>query len=390
MAKNKIMGTTKLFIVWMLLIPTNIFSQTSGDTIVYHHGMGGSQYDYRIPSLVTTQKGTLLAFAERRVSLGDHAQNDIVLRRSLDEGRTWGAVRIIADFGESSLNDPVAVVLNNGRVLLIFQEYPYGIHSRSNGWIQIADEGYDGPRNTHSWLVYSDDDGATWSRPRDITHLIRPHDMIAVGSPGVGIQLKHGKYKGRVVIPLYFTEKVNDNIGGWTNGVAWSDDNGVSWKISNDIHREGMTGYGNEAQVAELSDGSILLVARNQGGDHRQVSVSRDGGRTWSNMKVDTGLPGIACQGSLLRYEGQDGGKGLILQASPANTKARDHGVVRMSDDDGKTWKYARTIVPGFFAYSCMTVLPGGEIGLLYETDKYQTIRFRKFTKDWVKAGDNE
>ena len=378
------MKTVRLFFVLVLLMQATGFAQPAEDIIVYKYGMGGSQYGYRIPSLVTSQKGTLLAFAERRVGLGDHAQNDIVLRRSFDNGETWDSIQVIADHGKNSLNDPLAVVLNSGRILLIFQEYPYGIHSRSNGWIQIADEGYDGPRNTHSWLVYSDDDGATWSRPREITHMIRPHDMISVGSPGIGIQLKKGKYRGRIIVPLYLVEKINDNIRGWTNGVAWSDDGGVSWKISNDIHREGMKGYGNEAQVAELSDGSILLVARNQGGEYRQVSVSRDGGRTWSNMRLDTGLPGIACQGSLLRYEGQGGKKDLILQASPANKKARNQGTVRMSDDDGKTWKYARMITPGFFAYSCMTEMTDGQIGLLYEADHYQTIRFRKFTVDWV------
>ena len=129
----------------------NGIAQSVEDIIVYKFGMGGSRYGYRIPSLVTTRKGTLLAFAERRVGLGDHAQNDIVLRRSYDDGKTWNSIQVIADHGKNSLNDPLAVVLNSGRILLIFQEYPYGIHSRSMGWIQIADRGYDGPRNTHSW-----------------------------------------------------------------------------------------------------------------------------------------------------------------------------------------------------------------------------------------------
>ena len=376
--------------MFLLLISLSLgssYAQSAGDTVVYQDGMGGAQYGYRIPSLVTTQKGTLLAFAERRIGLGDHAQNDIVLRRSFDEGKNWDPIQVIADFGKNSLNDPLSVVLNTGRILLIFQEFPYGIHTRSNGWIQIADRGYDGPRNTRSWLVYSDDDGATWSKPRDITRMIRPHDKIAVGSPGIGIQLQAEKYRGRIIVPLYMAEKVDDDIGGWNNAVAWSDDGGVSWKVSNDIHRQGMTGYGNEAQVAELSDGSILLVARNQGGEYRQVSVSSDGGLKWSNMRLDTGLPGIACQGSLLQYRSPESKKVLILQASPSDKKVRDQGMVRMSDNDGRTWKYARLITPGFFAYSCMTRLPDGEIGLLYEADKYQTIRFRKFSVDWVKGG---
>ncbi len=384
------MKVVKLFFFLTVLMQLNGIAQSAEDIIVYKIGLGDSQYGYRIPSLVTTREGTLLAFAERRVGLGDHAQNDIVVRRSADNGKTWSSVHVIADYGKSSLNDPMAVVLSSGRILLIFQEYPYGIHSRNSGWIQMADEGYDGPRNTHSWLTSSDDDGLSWSRPREITGMIRPHDRISVGSPGIGIQLKRGKFEGRIVIPLYLTKKIDDNNRVWTNAVAWSDDEGKTWKISNDMHREGQTGYGNEAQVAELSDGSVLFVARNQGGLYRQVSVSRDGGRTWSPMRLDFGLPGTACQGSLLGIDAPEKEGRLILQASPANKYARNTGTIRMSDDEGKNWKYSRTVTPAFFAYSCLTQLQNDQIGLLYEADHYRTIRFRKFSLDWIRKGDEE
>ncbi|MCK5105507.1 MAG: exo-alpha-sialidase, partial [Cyclobacteriaceae bacterium] len=231
----------------------------------------GVKYGYRIPSLVNTQKGTLLAFAERRVGLHDHAQNDIVLKRSFNNGETWENMQIIADFGNSSLNDPLAVVLESGRILLMFKMYPYGVHARNSGWIQMADNGYDGPRNTKAYITWSDDDGVNWETPKEITKMIRPHDRINSGSPGIGIQLKRGEYKGRIVMPLYFTKKINDNERSWTNAVAWSNDEGATWTISNDISQKDQTGYGNEAQVVELSDGSLLFVARNQGGFHRKV-----------------------------------------------------------------------------------------------------------------------
>ena len=353
--------------------------------VVFRSDVEHTGYGYRIPALVTTHHGTLLAFAERRHGFADHGENDIVLRRSADGGKHWDPLQVIADHGKNSLNDPLAVVLSTGRILLFFQEYPYGVHTRNAGWIQEADEGYDGPRNTHSWLVYSDDDGRTWSRPREITKMIRPAGAIAVGSPGIGIQLKHGKYKGRIIVPLYLTLKYgkSDEYGGWANAVAWSDDEGETWKVSNNIPREGMTGYGNEAQIAELSDGSILFMARAQGGYYRQVSVSHDGGVHWSNMQVDFSLPGTPCMGALLAVE-KTGGERLLLQSSPANRYARNTGIIRASTDDGKSWPYEKVVVPGSFAYSCMALLQDDKIGLLYEAWRSRTIRLMTFSVEEI------
>ncbi|MCK5470392.1 MAG: exo-alpha-sialidase, partial [Cyclobacteriaceae bacterium] len=348
----------------------------------------GVKYGYRIPSLVTTQKGTLLAFAERRVGLHDHAQNDIVLKRSFNNGETWENMQIIADFGNSSLNDPLAVVLESGRILLMFKMYPYGVHARNSGWIQMADNGYDGPRNTKAYITWSDDDGVNWETPKEITKMIRPHDRINSGSPGIGIQLKRGEYKGRIVMPLYFTKKINDNERSWTNAVAWSNDEGATWTISNDISQKDQTGYGNEAQVVELSDGSLLFVARNQGGFHRKVSTSNDGGLTWSNMRIDYELPGTACQGSVLRYSWPEDGESMIIQAGPANKYSRNQGTAKISTDEGNTWKYSRVIDPDYFAYSCMTKQENGNVGLLYEAKGYSEISFVSLTTDWIKQGD--
>lgn len=348
----------------------------------------GVTYGYRIPALINTQKGTLLAFAERRVGLHDHAQNDIVLKRSKDNGQSWNSMQIIADFGKKSLNDPLVVELESGRILLMIKMYPYGVHARNSGWIQMADIGYDGPRNTKAYITWSDDDGETWETPKEITKSIRPHDRINSGSPGIGIQLKRGKFKGRVVMPLYFTRKINDNERDWTNAVAWSDDDGATWSLSNDIPQRDQTGYGNEAQVVELSNGDLLFVARNQGGFHRKISTSKDGGQTWTNMRLDYELPGTACQGSLLRYSWPEDGESIIVQGGPVNKYARNLGTVKLSDDEGKTWKYSRQIDPDFFAYSCLTKQENGNIGLLYEAKGYSEISFVSFTTDWIKEGD--
>jgi len=382
--------TFLLLFVFFIIHQVKGFNEDTEDlkrTIVFESGLDGEKYGYRIPSLITTQTGTIMAFAERRIGLHDHAQNDIVMRRSEDDGETWSPIQIIADFGQSSLNDPLATVLESGRILLIFTEFPYGVHARKAGWIQMGDNGYGGPRNTKSFITYSDDNGLTWAEPKNVTRMLRPHDRISAGSPGIGIQLSRGKYKGRVVLPLYHTRKLNDEERDWTNAVAWSDDEGKTWTLSNDIPHKGHTGFSNEAQVVELSDGSLLFIARNQGGFHRKVAISKDGGRTWTNIRVEYELPGTPCQGTLLRYDWPEDGEGLIIQASPAHKYRRTNGTIRISDSDGETWNWSREIENGFYAYSCLTRLQDGSIGLLYESAGYRTMTFVKLTVQWIKEG---
>ena len=251
--------------------PTTVFAYTESaeDTI-----------GYRIPALVTTGRGTLLAFAERRQGLHDHAQNDIVLRRSLDNGMTWQAEQLIAEDGKNSLNDPCAVVLESGRILLMYQRFPYGYHARNSGWIKMADTGHEGPRITRSFLVNSDDDGESWSEPREITKMVRLEDRVSVGCPGRGIQLKSDAFKDRIIIPLYETIPDGKGNRSWRNRVAYSDDNGESWMLGEMIPHDNLEGSGNEAQVVELPDGTLLFNSRNQGGQYRKISRSNDGGIT--------------------------------------------------------------------------------------------------------------
>jgi len=257
---------TWLLLIGLLLLSPRFLIALSNEnllikrTVVYSYNkVTGDKYGYRIPALVTAKNGTLLAFAERRIDLSDHAQNDIVLRRSKDNGQTWGKIIVVAEDGKNLLNDPCVVVFESGKILLMYQRFPYGYHARNSGWIKMAHKGYDGPYNTKSLLKYSDDDGIFWSDPLDITHQIRDTDAISVGSPGRGIQLSSESFKGRIIFPLY--ETIPDGKGGrtWRNRVAYSDDKGITWKLSERIPRDGMKGYGNEAQVVEISDGTIGL-----------------------------------------------------------------------------------------------------------------------------------
>ena len=353
--------------------------EISSTTVFEYTETSTDTFGYRIPAMVTSGNGTLFAFAEKRVGLHDHAQNDIVLRRSFDNGLSWQDEQMIAEDGKNSLNDPCAVILESGRILLMYQRFPYGYHARNSGWIKMADTGYVTPRTTKSFLVHSDDDGESWSEPKEITRMIRQEDIISVGSPGRAIQLKNAEYKGRIVFPLYETDP--DGKGGrtWRNRIAYSDDKGKTFQLGERVPHENLFGHGNEAQVVELTDGTLLFNARNQGGQYRKVSRSHDGGITWENMKLDPGLPGVHCMGSIIRHEGE------LVYAGPANKRQRTNGTVRISEDNGETWAHSRELVPEGFAYSCLTSLANGKIGLLYETDRYRKINFMSFSADMIR-----
>src|SRR3954471_4057110 len=139
---------------------------------------------YRIPALITTKRGSLLAFSEARANLRDHAENDIVMKRSTDDGATWGALQVIHDNRPNALNNPTAVVVREtGRVILMFQHYAKGFDEHK------ADPGLDGPRICRTFITHSDDDGAEWSKPIDITAQVkRPTEVTSTATgPGIGI-----------------------------------------------------------------------------------------------------------------------------------------------------------------------------------------------------------
>lgn len=339
---------------------------------------------FRIPSLVATKNNVLLAFAEARSpdtpeQHDDHARNDIVLRRSLDAGATWEPIRTVADRGGDSLNDPCAVALpDSGRVLLMYQRFPQGFHARKMEHTEMAEPGYDGPRNTQTFLVFSDDSGATWSAPKDITRSVRSDDAISVGSPGVGIVLKRGQHPGRILFPLYEVIFLGDGEERyWRNRVAISDDGGENWRLGERVPIDGLVGFGNECQLAEMADGTIRMNARLQTGANRIAwSISRDGGETWAPMQEDPGLVTTPCMASLAAYPSGATGEIALLASLPNSEKDRENGTLFISRDGGKTWPDRHTIYAGGFAYSCLAVLPGGRIGCLFERGPYDHVSF--------------
>jgi len=331
---------------------------------------------YRIPSLIATPKGTLVAFCEGRKFNGlDESPTDLVLKRSLDGGKTWLPMQVVVKAVPEAAMDPCPVVdRSTGNVILVYDLWPEYIkdtwpkdYKRKPGL---------GRDSVTAWVTTSRDDGATWSAPRDITAMAKkPAWSNFIHGPGVGIQMR----SGRIVIPCCYQR------GPWRNFTISSDDHGKTWQLSDNEVGPGV----DESQVVELSDGTLLLNMRSSRGKGcRAVSTSKDGGKTWSPLADCPALPEPTCQGSILRYTWADSqAKSRILFSNPGSTKARDNGTIRLSYDEGATWPVAKTIQPGYFGYSCLAVLPDWTICCLFENDGCNKATFVRFSLDWLSEG---
>jgi sialidase-1 len=339
----------------------------------------------RIPSVVVTKGGTVLAFAEARAKRSDQASNKIVLKRSTDGGATWGAVQLIHDDGANSLNNPTALATDSGRIFLMYQRIPAHMHETS----KETATGFKGENVYRTFLVTSDDDGATWAKPLDVTRGTKHATgaTTVASGPGIGIQLTRGPHKGRLVMP--FNE---GPFWKWNNYVAFSDDGGKTWRCGENAPgafvpdaKLGERSQINEVQMVELSDGGVRLNSRTFAGARvRKTAVSKDGGETWSRVEDVPALRDPSCMASIFRHSFDDGaGKGCVLYSGPDSTK-RENGTIHLSFDDGATWPVQRVLFPGSFAYSVLTRLKDGTLGCLFETDGANRIVFARFTMDWL------
>jgi sialidase-1 len=320
----------------------------------------------RIPALVMTTKGTLIAVAEGRDKATDQAGNDLLVAVSKDHGKTWSKPAIAYEQGDDSCNNPCLVQdAKSGRVFLFFQTFPAG--GKEFGGLPAGPKD---PKGNRVKFVTSDDEGATWSKPVDASDALKPENAITCASgPGIGIQLRAGRSAGRLVIP-FNSQDAKHNFVNW---VAISDDAGKTWRRGAEVPQEGM--QLNEVQVAEHADGSLYLNSRRwKGAPLRKTAWSQDGGATWSKAADDPTLPEPTCQGCLLAATAA--GKPAIFFLNPAG-KGRANGTLRRSDDGGRTWAESTLIFPGPFAYSSMAKV-GKDIGVLYEPAGNSVVLFRK------------
>jgi len=340
----------------------------------------------RIPAVAVSKIGTVLAFAEGRAAATDQAANDIILKCSADKGKTWGPLKLVAEDGAHSLNNPTVVVeQRSGRIYLMVQRIPSHLKEAS----AAIETGLDGANVYRNFLLWSDDDAVTWSKPLDVTRATkRPLVATTIASgPGNGIQLTRGPHQGRLIIP--FNE---GPYWQWNNFAVFSDDHGRTWGYGENVPgafvpdaRQGRRSQLNEAQMVELSDGSLRLNSRAFAGARlRKTSVSRDGGNTWSPVEDVPELRDPSCNASIFRYSFDDGnGHGRILYSGPDSMK-RDTGTVHLSLDDGHTWPVKRILWPGSFAYSALTKTADNAAGCLFEADNYNRIIFARFSMAWL------
>jgi len=344
---------------------------------VFTNGEGGWP-QYRIPSLLTTQDGTLLAFSEGRLNIGDNAQNDIVMRRSMDGGFTWGDHVLLDDAGGNCANNPTLVQsrcgLSAGRIIMMYLTIPDGCH------LGCVEPGYDGDNIIRIMKMHSDDDGLSWSQPVDVTSGCKRETTadVMIG-PGLGIEMRRWPFEGRLVMPM--AERIN---GHWYAYAAWSDDHGNTWQYGQNIDDSQVAGMMNEDQLVELTDGRLLMNSRHYGGDpNRLESHSSNGGATWSPAYVSQ-LPGTACMASIIRLaDPLDGFTTPRLLYSGHADSGRDEGTIWVSYDEGVSWGNGRLLEPGSFAYNVSQVIDCNTIGSLYETANYGRIRLGLFSLAW-------
>lgn len=356
----------------LLMLCACVSADPTTPSVVFKAGETDKFPSIRIPALLCTAKGTLLAVAEGRNKAHDQAENDYILRRSTDNGKTWSKSQVILEQGEICLNNPCLVQeAKSGRIFLFFQTFPPGVGQFSKG----VKTGPEGPNKIG--YITSDDDGRTWSKPVDVSHLKSEKDTTTASGPGIGIQITKGPNAGRLVIPF------NSKQGGFVNWVAYSDDAGKTWKRGGDVPQEKMEL--NEVQVCETSTGGLYLNARKwKGANLRKVAWSTNGGESWTTAADDPVMSGPDCQNSLLALPGA---KPRILVLGPTGN-ARSKGTIRLSTDDGKTWAKSRLLVPGPFAYSSMALMKDGRIGVLYEPAGHTEIRFLAVDLAWIEKGE--
>ncbi len=334
---------------------------------VYVRGENG-YHTYRIPSLLVTKAGTLLAFCEaRKNSASDAGDIDLVVKRSFDQGRTWSAMQIIWDDGDNTIGNPCPVVDQTTGTI----------------WMPFC------RNNDRVFMTSSTDDGLTWATPIEITSTVKlPNWRWYATGPGVGIQLEKGLHQGRLVIPCDNTARDASNNTIWSSHVIYSDDHGQTWQLGGVI-----TPKMNECQVVELADGRLMMNMRNSDSsqDFRAIATSNDGGMTWSEISHDPTLIEPICQASFLRYTlATDYDKNRLIFSNPASTSSRVSMTVRLSYDEGQTWPVARLLHAGAAAYSCLAVLPDKTIGCFYEagnSSPYETITFARFSLPWLTNG---
>jgi sialidase-1 len=348
-------------------------------------------HTYRIPAMIKTNNGVLLAFCEARRLTGHDADDiDIVLRRSFDGGKSWEPQRIaVSGHGDTAGNPSPVVDRETGRIWLIYN------WNKATANQHLIDLGLEIRKVL---AVFSDDDGENWSNPKDITlQAMRPEWRWHSAGPCHGIHLR----SGRLLIPCCFSQHVSENeTTEYYSYILYSDDHGENWRIG------AITSKGDECCCTELDNNVVLMNIRADDIKGRRVIISKDGGETFDELKSDATFDDSGCQQSIIVYQGD---KRLFIQANAAGASSvktlgslieRKNMSVRLSVDDGVGFVFRRDIHIGPSAYSDLLIDDDGDICLLYErgltifkyenmfyNNAYENVTFAKFSLSWLTSG---
>ena len=353
---------------------------------VRHAGADGSAA-FRIPGLVTTNKGTLLGVYDVRynssVDLQEHI--DIGLSRSTDGGKTWEKMRLPLAFGEydglpaaqNGVGDPSILVDTKTNTVWIVAAWTHGMGNQRAWW--SSHPGMDLNHTAQLVMAKSTDDGKTWSAPINVTEQVKlPEWYFLLQGPGRGITTSDGT----LVFPIQFIDKTRIPNAG----IMYSKDRGETWKIHN-YARTNTT----EAQVAEVEPGVLMLNMRDNRGGSRAVYTTTDFGQTWKEHESSrTALIEPVCMASLISVKAKDNvlGKDLLIFSNPNSTSARKDMTIKISMDGGKTWSADHQLLLDEdynWGYSCLTMIDKETIGILYESSvahmTFQSIKLKDIVK---------
>lgn len=430
-----------------------------------------SSSNYRIPSLIKTAAGTLIAGADQRKSSSADSPNDInfAVRRSTDGGTTWSAAQVLIDLPGSGANGASvidSVLVQNagtGRIFAVIDRFPGGTGQgnsavgtgfdgtgrqivydasnaeyrvNSNGTVVTAagaatnyvvaangnvtnsgaaagnihtKPGTDPAQLLHEYntaylmVIWSDDDGVTWSSPQDITTQVKESWMRFIGTgPGNGIQLGTGAHAGRILVPIYFNNTTSPaNV--YSTALVYTDDNGATWHRStspNDgrvyggqtLNSQTLTNINastHEGTIIERTDGSVLMLMRNlTPGQKIVASVTTDGGATWGAVTQQAALPEPFSQPNAIRFARVSDTVHLFANATARNmaqngASTRGTGVIRLSQDGGATWAFSKTFRSDSYVYNNLVQLDANTFGLLWELENYG-LYFTKVPLSWL------
>lgn len=349
-------------------------------TDVFIAGQDG-YHTYRIPAIIETTNGTVLAFCEgRKNSRSDSGDIDLLLKRSTDGGKSWSAQQVIWSDTTNTCGNPAPVVDRVTGIVWLLMTWNLGV-DKEDGII------YRQARDTRRvFITSSSDDGRTWTSPAEITAFVKRSEWgwYATG-PVNGIQLTRGPHRGRLLIPANHSSLTTATQVVTRSHVFFSDDHGRTWQIGG-VEDE-MT---NESTLVELSDGSLLHNMRSYHGKNRRaVARSQDGGLTWSAVKLDETLIEPVCQASILRGTWPSRAeRNRILFSNPASAR-RENLTVRVSYDEGATWSAGKVLQPGPAAYSSLVLLSDKTVGCLFERGEkspYEKISLARFSLNWLES----